>query len=450
MSQNQNKDTISKELESLDNLIKERRLKIHKNNKFSIYEAIENFDNINIKEFKNSSNKSEENKDVINTIMKNTQITPVPLQLKYWHKMLGIIKSIKKTDIESPYPKLPFGKSLTDEEFLDLLNNVILYVNFSLSEDNLKILKEEVEKIESYTENIFLFEQGLKDIKENGILTLIMSKNNEEKSDSISLIKVDICSYTPLINLNFRKDSINYDLNKKEIIEILTSNVLITTYKNTLRNFISKFDNIIKDDQDLKYYINSYINKYNIFFCNLPTNLLAITIHTGNIYLKAKYIKEYYNNALETDLMIVREKIILNIKHEINHALIRELDEEKKNNFFLKNEHNNTKQLFIEFKDKFIPDINYSLPINESGNLFDFFFYKKYYFNNLFIEEANFFLKVKNMKNLNEYDAEFDKMINKEKNSFKKGESVNKFKKSYYNFATCFKSSAPRIIIKKK
>ena len=88
MSQNKNKDTISKELESLDNLIKERRLKIHKNNKFSIYEAIENFDNINIKEFKNSSNKSEENKDVIKIIMKNTQITPAPLQMKYWHNYL--------------------------------------------------------------------------------------------------------------------------------------------------------------------------------------------------------------------------------------------------------------------------------------------------------------------------------------------------------------------------
>ena len=181
----------------------------------------------------------------------------------------------------------------------------------------------------------------------------------------------------------------------------------------------------------------------------MPSNLIAVTIHNGSIILRARYIKEYYNNKFENDLLIVREKIILNIKREINHVLIRELDKAKKENFFIKNEYINTKQLFIEFKDKCYPNFNYSLPINEIGNVFDFLFYKKYYFNNLFIDEANLFLKVKNMKNINEYDAEFDKMIKKEKGSNPRGESINKFKKPFYYISTCFKSRIISISNKK-
>ena len=63
-----------------------------------------------------------------------------------------------------------------------------------------------------------------------------------------------------------------------------------------------------------------------------------MTIHTGDIFIQSKYIIEYYENQMfykkEDDYIIIREKIILNIIHEMNHVLFRLIDEDKNKNFF--------------------------------------------------------------------------------------------------------------------
>ena len=216
------------------------------------------------------------------------------------------------------------------------------------------------------------------------------------------------------------------------------------SFKNNLDKFIPELNKKIKKDDDLKKYINSYIDKYNIYFCHLPENIYAATIHTGNIYIQSKYIIEYYENLKfniinSDEFIIIREKIVLNIFHEMNHGLLRLIDDDKKNNFFLKSKNSDSKNQKLKFKDKIDEDITYPLSGNESGNNFDFAFFNLYSFDNLFNHEANFFLDIKNINDEKEYDLEFEKIIAETKSQKPSEDSINKFKKRFI-FSRCLKS----------
>ena len=135
----------------------------------------------------------------------------------------------------------------------------------------------------------------LKDLKENGLLTYILAETNDEREESLDILKFDNCSLTPLIELQFNKNNINYDLNKKELKETLTSNILLNFFKNNLSNFIPEIQKKIKKDDDLKQYIELYLDNYNIYFCGMPNNINAITIHTGNIYLASRRGERWFS-----------------------------------------------------------------------------------------------------------------------------------------------------------
>ena len=408
-------------------------------------EACELYDNNNVK-YLNSN--PENNSSAIKTIEDNILYTPDNLQNIYWFKMLQIIDSISKKNISCNYPKLSFGKALSDTEFLDLFKLTVDYASYSQSEYILNLKKKELKTITSNVENIFSFPKILKNVKENGFLHFVMAETKNEREESIELIKVKNTTLTPLVNIPFNINGKNYDLNKEELKQILTSNVLVNFYKKNLRNFIPKFDEKIRNNAQLIQHIIFHLDNYNIYFCHLPQKIMAITIHTGDIYLKSDYIKEYYNNKNNKGInkddysIIIREKIVLNIKHELNHILIREIDIIKKENFFLKSENSDKKNKMLDFKDKFSDSKIHSFPNNESGDCFDFSFYKGYYFDNLLKREADFFLEVKEMKDDNEYNLKFNEMMKiteKNKDEIVLG-SIHKFKKCEEEHPRCFKS----------
>ena len=185
----------------------------------------------------------------------------------------------------------------------------------------------------------------------------------------------------------------------------------------------------------------------------MPSNIHAVTIHTGNIYIQSKYITEYFENINKTESkrkeeesIVIREKIVLNIIHEMNHILLRLIDENKNKNFFLKSLNSDSKREILLFKDKFNVKSKYPFSGNESGNNFDYNFYKGYYFNYLFKNEANFFLDIKNIKDEKEFNSNFDKMILETKKNRPKKNSICKFNKKY-EFSKCFKSKIFGMII---
>ena len=378
------------------------------------------------------------------TIQENISFTPQEKQDKYWDELKNMFISMRNEKGINCEPKLPFGKTLDDSMFLKLVQEGVEYACYSNPKEILEYKIEILEDIGKYTKNIFSFQNIIKDIKKEGILSLIMADNIQDIEEGLDLIKVGFCTLSPLIKLEFNKNNNQYNLDKEELIKILTSNVLIEFYKENLTEFIPAFNYKIKDDEALREIICSYIKNNNIYFCDLPKNIMSITIFSGNIYLKASYLKEYFENTMDNiinqdDSIIIREKIVLNIKHELNHVLLRLIDDEKRDNFFLKSKNNTRKDTLLQFKNKFIGK-SHELSCNESGNCFDYKFYMGYYFNNLLNHEANFFLDVKNMNDRKEYENKFKIMINK-KNEYKKPtSSINKFKKMDDEYSGCFRA----------
>ena len=189
-----------------------------------------------------------------------------------------------------------------------------------------------------------------------------------------------------------------------------------------------------------------YFQKHFIYFCDLPDRFMALTIHTGNMYLKAQYLMEYFTQDLNDYRLVIREKIILNCGHEIMHILMREVYPVMAQNFLIKSKNKDADQKNHElyFQDKFISEFH-TLDMNESGNVFDFFFFDKFYFDDLYDEEASLFFEIKNLKP-NQYYNKLTSIIFEEKNKNIETSSVNKFKKMAKEYRYCCRGNRPRLV----
>ena len=138
---------------------------------------------------------------------------------------------------------------------------------------------------------------------------------------------------------------------------------------------------------------------------------MALSIHTGNIYVKLNYLRNYYMNKSEESQIIIREKIILNIGHELMNLLLREIDQKMKSNFLIKSKNKDNNKSELKFKNKFTNKFHI-MNIDESGNYFDFNFFNQYYFDELFEKEARLFLDIKIFKSTKKYNEQLEKIIN--------------------------------------
>ena len=92
-----------------------------------------------------------------------------PKKAKESFNTSDIFANIKKTNVVYNFPKLPFGDSLEDLDFLLLVQDSINYICYFQTNEFLVYIKDLLGKIENYTQNIFIFPNILKDIKKNGI-----------------------------------------------------------------------------------------------------------------------------------------------------------------------------------------------------------------------------------------------------------------------------------------
>jgi len=291
---------------------------------------------------------------------------------------------------------------------------------------------DEIEKIKSRLitshllalKNLFKRSQILKDVIENALLTILTEQNEDDQEDNYKLLNIERTTGPPILNMNFN-DKEEYKLNPKEFIEIFSSPVYLKNYKKTLQNFTDQ----VPQTQKLKEVIEKHFTNYYVYFCEFPKNIFVIAIHTGNIYINDQYLLEFYNEKNPDDQLIIREKIVLNIGHELAHDLLREISNTMGENFFIKSGGGNkTKSQNIKFKDKFINKFHL-MEQNESGNLMDFNFFNKYYFDELYSKEAELFFNIKSIKYIKDYKIKMNEIIKEEKKQKKSPTSVNKFKK---------------------
>ena len=380
-------------------------------------------------------------------ILMNVEKTPLALRSNYTNQFFDIIKKMNKSNIFQELPKLPFGKQLSDTDFIALLKESVSYANYKFETQKIENIKSRL--INDYSAaltNLFNRGQTVKDILENAIITILTTDVESEQEDNFKLLTVENSTATPIVCMNFG-DIKEYDLDIKELQNIYCSYIYIKKYQQALKLFFDK----IPSESKIRKYICNHLENHYIYFCDLPQNILAFTIHSGNIYLKGGYLYEYYNEKKENHLLI-REKIILNIGHEIMHILMREIDKNMKCNFVIKSNPNNSKikNEYIEFNNKFTDEIHL-FDVNESGALFDYKFFNKYYFSDLYLNEANFFYDIKNINSLKKYNKQLEDIIKDEKNKNIIPIQVNKFKKLKDEFPRrCIRSRIIGIKIKTK
>lgn len=377
---------------------------------------------------------SEEIAQIKDTIDKNEMFTPEEIKNDYTKLIIDKIGAMKKENKAISLPKLPYGQSLSDIQFIELFKECIKYANSNLGENQIENIKKKLFESINILETLFDFPQITKDLKENALLTILVSNNKEDLENNFSILKLQYTTTTPLIKLKFK----NHELNKQELIDIFSSPVFVQNYHKTMENFLSDYN---LNDEQLKDYIRNYFANHDVYFADFPENILAISIHTGSIYLKGKYLVEYYIDNSTDAQLIIREKIILNLGHELNHVIQREIDENMRNNFLIKSDYKkktkeNEKIIYISKFDS----SEYSFSIDESGNVFDYFFFNKYYFDDLYDKEAQLFFNIKDIKSLSEYNFKLDNIINSERITLPKKNAINKFKRIELEPARCIKS----------
>ena len=401
-------------------------------NYVSFKSLVDKYDNENYLFVEN--NISKEIKQIEDTIEKNEMFTPKEKKGDYTKLIIDQIKSMQKTNEAISLPKLPYGEKLSDIQFLELFKECIKYANSNLNESQIENIKKKLLDSKILLETLFDYPQITKDLKENALLTILVSNKEEDQEDNFSILKAQYTTTTPLIQLEFK----NHKINKAELIEIFCSHIYIQNYHKTMKIFLSDYN---LSDGQLKKYIEKYFYNHDIYFADFPENILALSIHTGDIFLKGKYLVEYYTENSTDVQLIIREKIILNLGHELNHVIQREIDINMRSNFLIKSDNKKKakENKNIVYVSKF-DSSNYSLNIDESGNVFDYFFFNKYYFDDLYSEEAELFLNIKRFKSISEYYSKLENIINNEKISLPKITSINKFKRIELEPARCIKT----------
>ena len=350
-----------------------------------------------------------ESKKIKEDMKKGFNKTSNDKQEKYNQELLTIINSLNKTNIKSKLPVLPYGKSLTDEGFLYLLRECINYANYKFDELKLEYIKNDLLN-NANVKNLFKKIQIVKDVYENSIISILASNNLDGYNSNYGFLKCDVSTNTPFIELDFN----NNKLNKEELINIFCSPVYLQKFRETLSIFTNNIKNDESYDQIIETHIKNYFNSHYIYFFEMPKNVFTLSIHTGNIYITINYLKEYYSEKTDNDCVIIRQKIILNIAHELTHMLLREIDDGYKKNFLIKSKIKNKRQKDLQFKKKFVNSF-YPMEADESGNMFDYKFLKEYYFDDLYEDEAILFLNIKNYRTVQDYEANLEKIISEEK-----------------------------------
>ena len=182
----------------------------------SILNKMDNFKNsFNIISIKtlidkyDKENASMASKEIEKIISYNMDLTPKDKQDNYSQIILDKIKDLKNSNIEIELPKLPYGKGLTDNDFINLFEKCVEYANYKLDSDKLEKIKHQLLNLEPFIKNLFELPQILKDLKENALLTLLVSNDNREQMDNLNLLKVQYSSICPLIEMNFKNHKLN-------------------------------------------------------------------------------------------------------------------------------------------------------------------------------------------------------------------------------------------------
>ena len=200
----------------------------------SIKDCLNEYDDFNYKILNNNTINLEKMKE---DFYENIDITPLAEQEEYKNQMIDIIKNMNKSDIFSELPSLPFGKSLSDKEFILLLEECANFASFHLSKEKIEIIKKTLLNDHAdVLENLFRKGKIKKDVIQNALLTILTTDNEKDQKDNFNLLVIKYSTATPLIKLDFNKND-EYKIDMNELIQTFSSHVYIKNFQKTFEEF---------------------------------------------------------------------------------------------------------------------------------------------------------------------------------------------------------------------
>ena len=378
------------------------------------------------KTFLDNLNDSKLNQKYHSIMSNNMEITAKEKVKELGEQLFSLVSTLPKTKNKIvKKPNIYFNKYLSDEEFLNFVSEAKEYAFKTKTLEQMQIIINKFKNNKGNILELFNKTRIIKDILENAILSIFINEfSDNELDNNFNYLTIDDASPCPLINMYFNYNNTNYDLNKNNIINEASSYVPLSTFHLTMKEFCNNYN--LKKKQ-LKKILEEYINNHYIYFASFRDDIQGITIHTGATYINLKYLREYFDENNSDKIIIIRTKILQIYFHELNHGLLREIDADKKINFF-----NNSKSKKQSKNYKLKTTIKgeyFLLPPDESGNYFDKLFYCGYYLDKLDMDISIFFLQIKEYKTKKDYfDNLLQRIINIKQNL--KG-NIFKFKKNY-------------------
>ena len=112
-----------------------------------------------------------------------------------------------------------------------------------MSSEYIENLKERLKKHKKEIEDLFHKNKLIKDILENALITILSNVEGkiEEQNNNFSLLSIDNISVCLLINIPFKYNDENIDLNKKDIINNSTSYISLLSYQDTMKKYIDNY-----------------------------------------------------------------------------------------------------------------------------------------------------------------------------------------------------------------
>jgi hypothetical protein len=412
-------------------LYKEEIIKLYENSQNKSKSKIQN-NNQNNFETKNKNNSKFANEII-------TELNKIDNSKKKKQKSLykSLYKDVKKI-------KFKFGAKINNKKLKKFIINAVKHVNSYCKPNQKKVIKQFFCKMvkDNIIKNLSTKKIG-NDVIKDLLLAYFKNKNfgKIEKIDSLFLF--DKVSNIPLNEIVVE----NYKLNKDFLKNAVKKKIIINNYIKVCQNYVQNYNINKCDAEELSKILSDHIDKMNIYFGELLSDICGISIHSGDIIINTKYLNGIYSECSPIKLECLAA-IFLTILHELSHILVRIINDLLLNKNYSKSvdlnteKNNEEKKIELQEPDKLykskdeeekiritIENImeklnrnfkttktnkeNKENQFNESGEYFDNnLFYNKNY-NIITLSEAQFFL------NLENYDYDEPKYKSKLENVYK-------------------------------
>ena len=308
---------LMQKIYALEKLTEENNNAFSKLYKEEIIELYENSQNKSKSKIQNNNQNNFETKNKNNSKFANEIITELnKIDTLNINKQKSLYKDVKKI-------KFKFGAKINNNKLKKFIINAVKHVNSYCKLNQKNVIKKffcEMVK-DNIIKNLSTEKIG-NDVIKDLLLTYFNNKNfgKIEKIDSLFLFNK--VSNIPLNEIVVE----NYELNKDFLKNAVKKKIIINNYIKVCQNYVQNYNKNKYGAGELSKILSDHIDKMNIYFGELLSDICGISIHSGDIIINAKYLNGIYSECSPIKLECLAA-IFLTILHEFAYILVRILND---------------------------------------------------------------------------------------------------------------------------